>query len=55
MRIQIDAEVTPKFCNARPVPYAMKEKVEKELDGMLGEGIMQPVEFAESAAPIVAR
>ena len=54
MRIQIDAEVTPKFCKAWPVPYAMKEKVEKKLDRMLGEGILDPVEFAEWEAPIVS-
>lgn len=32
----------------------MKGKDEKELDGMLGEGIIEPVESEEWAAPIVS-
>ena len=39
---------------ARPVPYALKAKVEKELDRLQSEGIISPVEFIEWAAPIVA-
>ena len=38
---------------ARPVPYALKAKVEKELDRLLSEGIISPVEFTEWATPIV--
>ena len=38
---------------ARPVPYALKAKVEKELDRLQSEGIISPVEFTEWAAPIV--
>ena len=38
---------------ARPVPYALKAKVELELDRLQSEGILSPVEFSEWAAPIV--
>ena len=31
-KIHIDAGATPRFCRARPVPYAMRTKVEQELE-----------------------
>ncbi|KAL5499597.1 hypothetical protein EMCRGX_G011045 [Ephydatia muelleri] len=34
-------------------PYAIKEKIEKELNKLVQEGILQPVELSEWAAPIV--
>lgn len=43
----------PRFCKARPVPYAIKEKIEEELNKLVQEGLLQPVELAEWAAPIV--
>ena len=43
----------PKFCKARPVPYALKGQVEEELVTLTREGILEPVEMAEWAAPIV--
>ena len=39
-----------KFCKARPVPYALKEKVEQELEK---EGIIQKVDHSDWATPIV--
>ena len=41
------------FCKARPLPYAIKDKVEKELDSMVEKEILSPVSYAEWAAPIV--
>ena len=35
----------PTFCKARSVPYAIKEKIEEELDDLVQEGILQPVEL----------
>ena len=52
-KICVDPNAPPKFMKARPVPYALKAKVEKELDRLQSEGIISPVEFTEWAAPIV--
>ena len=51
--IFIDESVKPVFCKARPLPYAIKDKVEKELDSMVEKEILSPVSYAEWAAPIV--
>ena len=43
----------PRFHRPRPVPYALQQKVEGELNRLQEEGIIQPVENSEWAAPIV--
>jgi len=52
-KVYVDPSALPKFMKARPVPYALKTKVEKELDRLQSEGIISPVVFTEWAAPIV--
>ncbi|XP_046555656.1 uncharacterized protein K02A2.6-like [Haliotis rubra] len=52
-KIYVEAEVKPLYFKARPVPYALKEKIEKELDKLQAEGTIEPIEFSEWAAPIV--
>ena len=52
-KIHIDAGATPQFCRARPVPYAMRVKVEQELERLVREGILEPVQHSDWAAPIV--
>ena len=42
----------PKFCKACVVPYAMRKLVE-ELDPLQEDGIIEPIQFSEWAAPIV--
>ena len=53
-KIEVDPEATPRFCKARTLPYAMREKVEQEIDRLLAEGIIEPIEYADWAAPVVA-
>ena len=43
----------PTFCKARPVPYAMKPKVEVELKRLEEEGILRKVKFSNWSTPIV--
>ena len=52
-KIYVDPGAQPKYCKARSVPYAMRGKVEEELERLVSEGIIEPVQFADWAAPIV--
>ena len=52
-KLYLEPDAIPRFCNARPVPYALREKVENELNRLQAVGIIEPVQFAEWAAPIV--
>ena len=53
-KIYVDPETPPRFNPARCVPYALRDKVEKELQRLKEEGTLEPVEVAEWAAPIIA-
>ena len=53
-KIEIDPNATPRFCKARTVPYVMREKVEEELDRLVTEGTLVPLDYSDWAAPIVA-
>ena len=52
-KIHVDPDARPRYCKARNVLYALKEKVEQELDRLTKEGIIEPVQFSDWAAPIV--
>ena len=50
----VDADAPQRFCKARTLPYAMREAVSDELERLVEEGTLEPVDYAEWAAPIVA-
>ena len=52
-KIHVDPSVQPRFCKPRTVPYALRGKVEQELERLERTGIIEPVQFSEWAAPIV--
>ena len=52
-KLYLDPEAIPRFCKARPIPYALQEKVENELQRLETEGIIEPVQTSDWAAPVV--
>eukprot|EP00079_Xenopus_tropicalis_P016020 XP_004914327.1 PREDICTED: uncharacterized protein K02A2.6-like [Xenopus tropicalis] len=51
--INLKPGTQPKFFQARVVPYAIRPKVEEEINHLLKQGIISPVRFSEWATPIV--
>ena len=52
-KIHLDPEATPRFHKARSVPFALQAGVEEELERLQKQGIIEPVQFSDWAAPIV--
>ena len=50
-KIHVDPGARPKYCKAWSVPYAMRGKVEEELERLVSKGI-EPVQFADWAAQL---
>ena len=52
-KFYLKPDATPKFCRAHSVPYAIKSKIEDEIDRQVSAGILEPVTFSEWATPVV--
>ena len=52
-QIVLKDEATPRFLRARPIPYALRDKVDMELDLMESTGVISRVETSEWASPLV--
>ena len=52
-KLHVDPQAKPLFYKARTVPFALREKVEQELERLEKQDIITPVKFADWAAPIV--
>ena len=53
MKIHVDESARPRFFRPRPVPFALKGRIEEELERLQRDGIIEPVKFSEWAAPVV--
>ncbi|CAL9701112.1 unnamed protein product [Knipowitschia caucasica] len=52
-KIVLQDGAIPRFHKARPVPYAIRQKVEAELDRLEADGILSKVDWSPWATPIV--
>ena len=52
-KIHIIPGVSPRSCKARSLPYFMVPLVEKELNRLVAKALIELVQFADWAAPIV--
>ena len=51
IKLQDDAKSL--FCKARPIPYALRQKDEEELNHLESQGVVKKVEWSDWASPIV--
>jgi hypothetical protein len=51
--VELSVTKQPKFCKARPVPYAMQSRVETALLQIEKEGVITKVSTLPCAAPVV--
>ena len=52
-RLHLKQGSRPKFCKARPVPFALRPAVEAELTRLEEQGVIKPVRCSEWATPVV--
>ena len=53
VKLAVNKDAQPTFYKARPVPFALRSKVEDELTRLQSQGIISPVKHSVWAAPIV--
>ena len=53
VKLHVNSEALPRFCEARPVPYALKEPIEQELERLEHLKIIEKVNHSEWASPVV--
>ena len=51
-RLHVKPNTVPKFCKARPVPFAIKSAIEAELDQLESDGIITKVSHSEWLHPL---
>ena len=51
--LHVDTQAKPLYFKAHSVPFALKQKVEQELERLESQDVITPVPFSEWATPIV--
>ena len=49
--LRVKEGAKPRFWRPRPVPLALKDVIEKELNSLQSAGVIEPVVYSEWAAP----
>ena len=52
-KLEVRDNVKPVFCKSRTVPFAMKKKIQEELDKLENDGIIRKVQTSDWADPLV--
>ena len=52
-RIYIESGTSPRYFRARSLPFALRGKVEQELTRLQEQGVIEPVQLSDWAAPVV--
>ncbi|XP_075741316.1 uncharacterized protein LOC142790221 [Rhipicephalus microplus] len=53
VKLALNPELVPVRLTARRVPFALRQKIDAELDKLLQQGVLEPVDCAEWETPIV--
>ena len=53
-KLSVTKDAKPKFFKPRSIPFALRERVESELDRLESDGVIERTTYSEWAAPIVA-
>lgn len=51
--LKLKENAKPFFSKARPMAFALKGDIDKEIDRLVSIGVLEPVQYAEYASPIV--
>jgi len=52
-KLHLKENTIPVFCKPKPIPFALRDKVEKKLDRLIQDKILEPIKTSEWATPIV--
>jgi hypothetical protein len=52
-KVSLKDDAVPRFLKARPIPYALKAKVDEEIENMERKGILSKIDHSEWASPLV--
>ena len=52
--VYVEPTTKPRYCKAQPIPYSIRTKVKEELDWLIADRTLEPVQMLEWAAPIVS-
>lgn len=53
VELKVKNGTNPVFCRSRPLPFALRQQVEQEINRLVTLGILVPVQYSEYASPVV--